>query len=91
MQGPLFMETGNIWLLNADENHHCAQFGFNSFVSQLAVGTGIGLRFNFNFFILRTDFGFPLRYPYDDGGGNWNSVNEMFSKFKFNIAIGYPF
>ncbi|HSH20345.1 MAG TPA: BamA/TamA family outer membrane protein [Draconibacterium sp.] len=91
IQGALFMETGNVWLLNADENRPGAQFSFNNFASQLAVGTGLGLRFDFDFFVLRTDFGFPLRYPYDDGEGNWNNVGEMFSKFKFNIAIGYPF
>lgn len=91
MQSALFVETGNVWLLNPDENRPGAQFKFNTFVNQLAIGAGVGLRFDFDFFVLRTDFGLPLRYPYDDGEGNWNNIGESFSKFKFNIAIGYPF
>ncbi len=92
IDGGLFLESGNVWLLNADENRPGAQFGINSFAHQLAVGTGLGLRFDFDFFVLRTDFGFPLRYPYNDGNGNWiNTAGDMFSNFKFNIAIGYPF
>ena len=92
IDGGLFLESGNVWLLNADENRPGAQFGFNSFAHQLAVGTGLGLRFDFDFFVLRTDFGFPLRYPWNDGNGNWiNTAGDMFSNFKFNIAIGYPF
>jgi len=91
MQGALFFETGNVWLLNIDENRPGSQFQFDNFIDQLAVGTGLGIRFDFDFFVLRTDFGLPLRYPYDDGEGNWNTFNETFSQFKFNIAIGYPF
>ena len=92
MFGALFFETGNVWLLNPDENRPGAQFRFNTFTNQLAIGTGVGLRFDFDFFILRTDFGFPLRYPYDDGNGNWiENAGEMFSKMKLNLAIGFPF
>jgi len=92
MYGALFFEAGNVWLLNPDENRPGAQFKFNTFANQLAIGTGVGLRFDFDFFVLRTDFGFPLRYPYDDGEGNWVSdAGEMFSKFKLNLAIGFPF
>ncbi len=91
MHGGLFFETGNVWLLNTDENRPGATFGFNTFASQLAVGTGLGLRFDFDFFVLRTDFGLPLRYPYNDGEGYWNNFSETFSKFKLNIAIGFPF
>jgi outer membrane protein assembly factor BamA len=91
IQGALFLETGNVWLLNVDENRPGAHFKFNTFTSQLALGTGLGLRFDFDFFVLRTDFGLPLRYPYDDGDGNWNNFNEIFSQLKFNLAIGYPF
>ncbi len=92
VDGGLFLESGNVWLLNADENRPGAQFGFNTFADQLAIGTGLGLRFDFDFFVLRTDFGFPLRYPYNDGNGNWiDNASQMVSNFKFNIAIGYPF
>ena len=91
MRGALFLESGNVWLLNEDDNRPGAKFNINTFGNQLAVGTGLGLRFDFDFFVLRTDFGLPLRYPYNDGSGYWNTFGETFSKFMFNIAIGYPF
>jgi outer membrane protein assembly factor BamA len=91
MLGALFLESGNVWLLNPDENRPGSQFKFNNFIEQLAIGTGFGLRFDFDFFILRTDIGLPLRFPYDDGDGYWNHFNEVFNKFRFNLAIGYPF
>ncbi|HSO85780.1 MAG TPA: BamA/TamA family outer membrane protein [Draconibacterium sp.] len=91
MLGALFLEAGNVWLLNPDENRPGSQFKFSNFTEQLAVGTGVGVRFDFDFFILRTDFGLPLRFPYNDGDGNWNHFSEVFEKFRFNLAIGYPF
>ncbi|MCK7538526.1 MAG: hypothetical protein MZV63_49990 [Marinilabiliales bacterium] len=56
------------------------------------MGTGIGLRFDFNFFILRTDFGFPIRSPYEIDGSNWLiGSSDVWKKGVFNLAIGYPF
>jgi hypothetical protein len=56
------------------------------------VGTGAGLRFDFDFFVLRTDLGLPLRTPYEMDNGNWyKSINDVFSDFRFNLAIGLPF
>lgn len=92
LYGALFVETGNVWLLNPDENRPGAQFNFSTFANQLAVGTGAGLRFDFDFFVLRTDLGLPLRYPYETGNNHWiESAGKMFSSFKFNLAIGFPF
>jgi outer membrane protein insertion porin family len=88
LKGALFIDAGNIWLLNYDEKRPGAEFNFNTFYDQLAIGTGVGLRFDFDFFVLRTDFGFPVRTPYETDGSNWvRRVNPMV----FNLAIGYPF
>jgi outer membrane protein assembly factor BamA len=92
LHGALFLDAGNIWLLNPDENRPDAEFHFNSFADQLAVGTGFGFRFDFNFFIMRTDFGFPLRNAYKTDESNWiGSTKEMTKGMVFNLAIGYPF
>ncbi len=92
LKGALFLETGNIWLINEDENRPGAKFDINSFYNELAVGTGIGLRFDFNFFVLRTDLGFPLRNPYLTDEKNWLlGTKEVFSGAIFYLAIGYPF
>lgn len=97
VEGALFVDAGNIWLMNEDPNKPGAEFS-KDFMKELAVGTGFGLRFDFNFLILRTDLAFPLRIPHrpegdrwvfdniDFGSGNWRRENLV-----FNLAIGYPF
>jgi outer membrane protein assembly factor BamA len=92
LKGAIFLETGNIWLINEDENRPGAKFAFDSFHKELAVGTGVGLRFDFNFFVLRTDLGFPLRNPYTTEGKNWLfNTGKIWSGMLFYLAIGYPF
>jgi len=92
VKGAIFMETGNIWLINEDENRPGSQFNFQTFYKQLAVGYGVGLRFDFNFFVLRTDLGFPIRTPYLQNDKYWFSSNgSMLSNALFYFAIGYPF
>ena len=92
LKGAVFLETGNIWLINEDENRPGSQFNFSTFYDQLAVGTGVGLRFDFNFFVLRTDLGFPLRTPYLQDDKNWLPGNSsVLSNALFYFAIGYPF
>ena len=92
LHGAVFLDAGNVWLLNKDENRPGAEFRFDGFLSQLAVGTGFGLRFDFDFFVLRCDLGFPLRCPYMTGSGKWiSNLQELTSGYVFNLAIGYPF
>lgn len=92
LQGALFLETGNIWLVSEDENRPGSQFHFKTFYEELAVGTGFGLRFDFNFFVLRTDVGFPLRTPYVRNDTNWvPGEGNVWKGGLFYIAIGYPF
>ena len=92
LKGALFVDAGNIWLINEDERRPGSDFKFNSFLGQLAVGTGVGLRFDFNFFVLRTDLGIPLRTPYLRDDSNWLSGSgSLLSSSMFYLAIGYPF
>ncbi len=92
LHGALFIETGNVWLLNEDDTRPGAEFHFDTFTKELAVGTGFGFRFDFDFFVLRTDFGFPLRTPYIDGDSYWvRSTKDFFDGLIFSLAIGYPF
>ncbi len=67
------------------------------FYKELAVGTGIGLRLNYDILVIRLDWGIPLRYPYDNLGGNWIFEHDgfeymnLYDKSIINFAIGYPF
>lgn len=97
VQGALFVDAGNIWLLNENSDKPGAKFTKN-FMSELAVGAGAGLRFDFSFLVLRTDFAFPLRKPNLPSGNRWvldqiNFGNGTWRKENliFNLAIGYPF
>jgi outer membrane protein assembly factor BamA len=91
-KGAFFIETGNIWLINEDVNRPGSKFNFDTFYSQLAVGAGLGLRFDFNFFVLRTDMGLPLRTPYLQDDKNWlSNSGSLLSNALFYLAIGYPF
>lgn len=91
-KGALFIDAGNIWLRNEDEYRPGSQFSFNTFYDQLAVGTGVGLRFDFNFFVLRTDLGIPIRTPYVRDDSKWLiGQGNLLSRALFYFAIGYPF
>ena len=98
LKGALFVDAGNIWLIRDDRDRPGGTFRKNEFLKELAVGTGFGLRMDFNFFVLRFDLAFPLRKPWypekerwvvdeiDFTDPSWRSDNLI-----LNIAIGYPF
>jgi outer membrane translocation and assembly module TamA len=92
LKGAIFIDAGNIWLANEDPNRPGAKFNFNTFYEQVAVSAGLGLRFDFTFFVLRTDVGFPIRNPYPTDGKYWLSgADKILSGSLFHLAIGYPF
>lgn len=97
VHGAVFLDAGNIWLREKNPNKPGAEFS-GKFLNQLAVGTGVGLRFDLSFLILRTDLAWPLRKPYLPDGEQWVMDEIDFgSKYwrrdnlVFNLAIGYPF
>ncbi|MEO8820801.1 MAG: BamA/TamA family outer membrane protein, partial [Ginsengibacter sp.] len=103
----VFLDAGNIWLYNKDTSTvpgHPDQLlrpgvQFTShFLSQLAVGTGVGLRLNFTILLLRLDLGMPLRDPWLPPGQRWviNQIDFGSKQWRkqnlvLNLAIGYPF
>lgn len=97
LKGAVFADAGNIWLLKEDTSRPGSKFT-NQFMSQLAIGTGIGIRYDFSFFILRFDTSFPIRKQYLDQGSRWvfdkidlGDRDWYNQNMVFNIAIGYPF
>ncbi|HEY5824706.1 MAG TPA: BamA/TamA family outer membrane protein, partial [Cyclobacteriaceae bacterium] len=93
-KGALFADAGNIWLIKADSLRPGGEFHKETFLKQMAIGTGFGLRYDLSFFVIRLDTAFPLRRPdtgwvinnIDFGSSSWRKNNLI-----FNIAIGYPF
>lgn len=93
----VFVDAGNIWLLNKDVNRIGGQFS-KDFLKELAVGAGVGLRLNLTILILRLDVAIPLRKPWlpqvdrwvfdqiDFASKDWRKKNIV-----LNLAIGYPF
>ena len=66
---------------------------FNEFYKQIAVAYGLGLRLNFDYFILRFDMGMKAVNPaYTNQREHWALFNPVFSRdFSFHFAVGMPF
>jgi len=97
-KGALFVDAGNIWLVNDDPQRPGGKFNINTFYKEIAVGSGFGFRFDFKIIVLRLDLAIKLRKPYLPEGERW-VFNELDLGSKpwrrenilWNIAIGYPF
>ena len=98
-QAAFFVDAGNIWLANKDNSRPNAEFDKNRFYKEFALGTGVGLRFDFDFFIVRMDIGIPLRDPLKVDGEKWlwqgkdeynaflSNVNNSPSTFKLQPVL----
>lgn len=88
----LFVDAGNVWTRREDTIGRRPGSKFtNKFLSQVAVGAGVGLRFDISILILRLDVAFPLRLPYNIDGKQWVIDKVGIGDAVYNIAIGYPF
>lgn len=90
LKGALFVDAGNVWLFNEDPSRPDANFTFDSFLDEIAISSGWGLRWDFNFIVLRVDLAYTLRTPYLTEGERWVG-GFNFWRPAINIAIGYPF
>ena len=62
-----------------------------NFFKQMATGTGVGLRYDLDFLVLRLDWGFGLHLPYDTGHSGYFNIRKFKDMHTLHIAIGYPF
>ncbi|HEX8515467.1 MAG TPA: BamA/TamA family outer membrane protein [Bacteroidia bacterium] len=98
LKGALFVDAGNIWLTKKNPANEVPAFSASTFVSEIAIGAGIGLRADLSFFVLRFDLATPLRKPWLEQGERWVADNMNFGNPSWrsdnlilNVAIGYPF
>jgi len=89
--GAFFVDAGNVWFVRKNDQFPGGEFKVDGFINDIALGGGIGLRMDFNFFVLRVDAAVPLRDPSLLKGNRWISEWPGFSDYNFNLGIGYPF
>jgi outer membrane protein assembly factor BamA len=97
IHGAVFVDAGNIWTYRKTELFPGGEFNRKTFMDQIAVSVGAGLRLDFKILVLRLDLGFPVRKPWLEGekwvfkdiafgDSHWRSQNLV-----LNLGIGYPF
>lgn len=90
-----YVDAGNIWTFHEDASHPKANFDFSRFYKEIAFSYGLGLRADFNFFVLRFDTGMKAYDPQQRGGKKWVIKNPNFNSrtgnFAWHFAVGYPF
>ncbi len=91
LNGALFVDAGNVWLLKKEENRPGGEFKLSDLGSQTALNTGFGLRYDLEFMVLRLDFGIALHAPYDTGKKGYYNIPSFGKGFAWHFAIGYPF
>ena len=92
LKGALFVDAGNIWLTGGLETEE-SRFEFQNLGRDLYIGSGLGLRLDLDFFVIRLDTGLRLRDPgYLASGDEWVILSKpVFPNLTYNVALGYPF
>ncbi len=94
----IFLDAGNSWMIGRDDARPGADFRYDRFYKEIAVGTGVGLRMDFDFLVIRLDLATKALDPAREEGQRWILDNIRFNKplgekgqTVFNFGIGYPF
>ena len=91
LEGAVFLDMGNIWSMA--DNRPGTEFQLNRFYKDIALCSGLGLRYDFTYVILRLDLGMKMHDPSLAEGQRWISPGDYLRKGNQNFvfAIGYPF
>jgi len=87
----LFLDAGNVWTLKTDDYREGAKLKMSSFFNDVALGTGMGIRYDLGFLILRLDWGIALHAPYDTGKSGYFNINRFKDGQCLHFAVGMPF
>lgn len=107
IHGALFVDAGNVWLKEPNAARPGGEFKLDRFYKEIAIGSGVGLRGDFSFFVIRFDLGIKVRDPQFAENKRWvinnlfnnqwkedyrlSHTDRKYSFLAFNIGIGYPF
>lgn len=83
----MFLDAGNVWKMK-DDYRKGGMFQIKNALKEMALGTGVGLRYDMGFLVLRLDWGVGLHVPYKSGFYNVGSFKDSQS---LHFAVGYPF
>ncbi len=98
----LFADIGNVWNVKKNVNDLGSEFSLNRLAQDIAVGVGTGLRFDFNYFLIRVDFAYRVKDPGREDNNGWmssfkwkenrnNSTHTEVRNYAFQLGIGLPF
>ncbi|QBR12600.1 BamA/TamA family outer membrane protein [Sphingobacterium sp. CZ-2] len=88
LNGATFIDAGNIWRLRKDDFNIDGEFVGSKFLSQMAIGTGFGLRVDMDYFTIRLDAGLKVKDPQFRGKEQWVIRHLFDSKdFKNQYAL----
>ena len=92
-QGALFIDAGNVWTIKPYADQPNGYFKLKSIYDEMAVSYGIGLRLNFDYFILRLDMGMKAINPaYNNSKEHFPIAHTVFSRdYALHFAVGLPF
>lgn len=98
LHGAIFLDGGNVWTLRdantgvlADTPGVTTRFKAKNLLSEMAIGTGLGLRYDLDFLVLRLDWGLALHLPYETEKSGFYNVPHFKGSHTLHFAIGYPF
>ena len=91
LQGATFIDAGNVWLLRESDSQPGGKFQFKNLGRQIALGTGVGLRYDLDFLVIRFDLGIGIHAPYDTGKSGYYNMPSFGKSLGYHFAIGYPF
>jgi len=91
LHGAIFLDSGNVWLLKNDPARPGGQLKASTFLKDIALGTGVGLRVDIGMLVVRGDLGIGIHAPYETGKRGYYNMRKFKDSLAFHLAIGYPF
>jgi outer membrane protein assembly factor BamA len=92
LNGAVFLDAGNVWNFQRDEiGEGEYPRSVRDFLDQMALGTGVGVRYDLGFLVIRLDWGLAIHCPYDTGKSGYFNVPSFKNAHTLHFAIGYPF
>ena len=91
LYGATFLDAGNVWLMRKDESRPGGEFTLKNFAKSIALNTGVGVRYDLTFLVIRLDMGIALHVPYETGKSGYYNIPKFKDGLGLHFAIGYPF